>query len=47
VHFHANDTAHLEGVWLYDIKIKAVDGKFLRAARGTIEFLPNLTQATE
>lgn len=45
VHFAAADTASLEGVWLYDIKARLASGKLMRFARGSIEFLANLTRA--
>jgi len=46
IHFKAADTADLAGGWLYDIKAKLSTGKMQRLARGTIEFLSNITQAT-
>lgn len=46
VHFGAADTANLEGVWLYDIKARLGSGKLMRFARGSIEFLANLTRAS-
>jgi hypothetical protein len=45
IHFKAADTAKLTGAWMYDIKAKLANGKMQRIARGTIEFLPNITQA--
>ena len=46
VYLKQADTAKLEGSWQYDIKVKLSGGSFRRLARGTIEFLPNITQAT-
>lgn len=46
VHFHAADTASLEGTWDYDIKAKLSTTKIIRIARGVIQFLPSITQAT-
>ena len=46
VKFTGAATADLEGTWLYDIQIKLASGTIITAARGVIEFLPNLTRAT-
>lgn len=40
------DTTALAGSWNYDIKCKLGSGDVIRLARGTIEFLPNITQAS-
>jgi hypothetical protein len=40
------DTASLAGTWDYDIKCKLGSGDIIRLARGIIEFLPNITQAS-
>lgn len=46
VHFQAADTANLEGQWLYDLQVKLQAGTVITMARGTIEFLENLTRST-
>ena len=46
VYFKAADTAALAGSWQYDIKAKLSSGSIRRLARGVIEFLANITQAT-
>lgn len=46
IHLKSDDTADLEGVWLYDIKTKLSTDKIIRIARGVIEFLPNITRAS-
>ena len=46
VHLKGSGTADLEGTWLYDIKAKLSSGKLVRLARGVIEFLPNITEAS-
>jgi hypothetical protein len=44
VHFLAADTEDLEGPWFYDIQVLST-GELKTVARGTIEFLPNITRA--
>lgn len=46
VHFRDTDTAGLEGIWPYDIKVRlgGSGSEIVRLARGKIEFLPNLTR---
>lgn len=49
VKFRAASTQDLEGMWKYDLQVKAyINGtlKVMTVARGMIEFLPNLTRAT-
>ena len=45
IHLKDTDTSDMEGHWNYDIKALLASTKILRIARGTIEFLPNITQA--
>ena len=46
IHLRDTDTAGLEGIWPYDIKVRrgAAGAAINRLARGKIEFLPNLTR---
>jgi hypothetical protein len=46
IHLKGSDTALLAGVLSYDIQAKLSSGKIVTLARGVIEFLNNLTQAT-
>lgn len=49
VKFRAGVTDDLEGVWRYDLQVKAfVAGtlKVMTVAKGLVEFLPNLTRST-
>jgi len=46
VTFKHDDTADLAGTWNYDIKALLATPERVRLARGIIEFLPNITQAS-
>lgn len=46
LYLKAEDTSGMAGSWNYDIKCKLGSGDLIRLARGIIEFLPNITQAS-
>ena len=46
IHLSDTDTDDMQGTWSYDIKALLGSGQIIRIARGVIEFLANITQAS-